>query len=185
VYVIALQDLTLQLTASMEQQSATEEILRLIASSTDLQAVLDAAARSAAQQCDSYDAVIHRIDGYHMQRVAHFGPVAVPPEGRRRISRGFPIGRAIIDAQTIHVHDVLAELENEFPDAKVLQQQTGTRTVLATPLIRDGVAIGVITTRRTEVRPFTEKQIALLKTFADQAVIPIENVRLFHRLFLD
>ena len=113
--------------------------------------------------------------------VAHFGPVPVA-EGRRPIGRGVPMGRAIVDAQTIHVHDILAEIENEFPDARGLQQQTGTRTVLATPLLRDGVAIGVINVRRTEVRPFTEKQIKLLETFAAQAVIAIENVRLFQEL---
>jgi signal transduction histidine kinase len=98
------------------------------------------------------------------------------------ISRGRPLGRAIIDRQTIHVHDLAAELETEFPESKPWQQMSGARTVLATPLMREGVPMGVIFIRRTEVRPFSEKQIALLKIFADQAMIAIENVRLFQEI---
>src|SRR5262245_13110888 len=182
--VIAIDTVRLfnELKESLEQQTATSEILGVIASSpTDIQPVLDVVARSAAQLCDSYDAVIHSVDGDHMQRVAHFGPMPVG-QGRGPISRGIPMGRAILDAQTIHVHDVLAEIENEFPDTRELQQRSGTRTVLATPLLREGVAIGVINVRRTEVRPFSDRQIALLKTFAAQAVIAIENVRLFKEI---
>jgi signal transduction histidine kinase len=158
--------------------------LGVIASSpTDIQPVLDTIAESAARLCESYDAVIQRVDGDFLLRVAHFGPVPVG-EGRPPlpIGRDFPSGRAIVDRQTVHVDDVLSEIKTEFPDAGAIQQRSGSRTVLATPLLSKGVPIGVIMIRRTEVRPFTDKQINLLKTFADQAVIAIANVRLFQEL---
>ena len=126
----------------------------------------------------------HRIDGHLVRQVAHFGsmPVASVSKGGRPINRGWPVGRAITDRQTIHVLDLAAELETEFPDAKGIQQVTGSRTVMATPLLREDTPIGVINIRRLEVRPFTDKQITLLETFADQAVIAIENVRLFKEI---
>ena len=98
------------------------------------------------------------------------------------LSRGFPGGRTVIDGEIIHIHDIAAEIETEYPEAKVVQKVSGSRSVLNMPLLKEGVAIGGIGVRRTEVRPFTEKQIALLKTFADQAVIAIENVRLFKEI---
>jgi len=182
--VIALENVRLfqELTEALEQQTATSEILGVIASSpTDIQPVLDVVAENAARLCDAFDALIYRVEDDAFQLVAVYGPMPVVPI-RRPITRGFPAARAIIDRQTIHVRDVAAELETEFPDARSIQQVTGTRTVLATPLLREGVPVGAIVIRRTEVRPFSDKQIALLKTFADQAVIAIENVRLFKEL---
>ncbi len=91
-------------------------------------------------------------------------------------------GRAVIDRQTIHIHDIAAEVDTEFTESKAFQELTGTRTIVATPLLREGMPIGVVVVRRTEVRPFTDKQIKLLETFASQAVIAIENARLFKEL---
>ena len=91
-------------------------------------------------------------------------------------------GRAVVDRRTVHIHDLEAEPEAEFSEAKARQRLVGFRTVLATPLLREGIPIGAFVVRRMQVRPFTEKQIKLLETFAAQAVIAIENVRLFQEL---
>jgi GAF domain-containing protein/anti-sigma regulatory factor (Ser/Thr protein kinase) len=183
--VIAIENVRLfqELKEALEQQTATSEILGVIARSpTDIQPVLDVVAENAARLCDAKDATIFRMDGDMLHRAAAYGPMP-GTELRRPITRGSVPGRAVIDRQTIHVRDLSAEeAENEFPDTKRAQQITGTRTILATPLLREGLPLGSITVRRQEVRPFTEKQIALLKTFADQAVIAIENVRLFREL---
>src|SRR5262245_56277700 len=172
-----------ELAEAAEQQTATSEILRVIASSpTDLQPVLDVVAEYAARLCDAIDAVINRWDGKTYERVAKYGQIPVPDILPPAPSRSTPAGRAIVDKQTIHVDDIVAEIQTEFPGSRLMQQFSGARTILATPLLREETPIGVITIRRTEVRPFSEKQIALLKTFADQAVIAIENVRLFKEL---
>ena len=182
--VIAIENVRLfqELKESLEQQTATSEILGVIASSpTDVQPVLDVVAENAARLCDASDALIYRIDGDSLWYATQHG--SVPIRGLPiPISRGFPAGRAVVDRQTIHVDDIAAVVDTEYPDVRPLHRVAGSRTVLATPLLREGNAIGVIVIRRQEVRPFSDKQIALLKTFADQAVIAIENVRLFKEI---
>ena len=173
------------LTEALEQQTATSEILRVISSSpTDLQPVMDTIAESAARLCASGDAQIYRVETDFLRKVASYGsiPTARAVGDTRRIIRGSVTGRAIVDRQIIHIHDMMAEREEEFPEARHIDERMGIRTSLAVPLLREGVAVGTILIRRTEVRPFSDKQIALLKTFADQAVIAIENVRLFNEL---
>ena len=170
-----------ELSESLEQQTATGDILGVIASSpTDIQPVLDAVAASAARLCDANDAQILLVNGDSVQRAAAFGEL--PAVQNTPLNRGWPGSRAIIDREPIHIHDITTQLDSEFPEVKEFQGRWGHRTVLATPLLREGHATGAILIRRKEVRPFTDKQIALIKTFADQAVIAIENVRLFHEI---
>jgi hypothetical protein len=131
----------------------------VIASSpTDIQPVLDAVIESAARLCDATDGLIARIDGdVLLPAVAKYGSMPVP--GARRLSYGTPVGRAIIDRETVHVHDLKSEVETEFPHSKPRQAISGVRTLLTTPLLPKGSAIGAIVIRRMEVRPFSDKQI--------------------------
>jgi GAF domain-containing protein len=172
-----------ELRAALEQQTATSEILRVISGSpTDAQPVFDAIAQSAARLCDAYDASIFLIDGDVLRLAAHDGPIPAHPVGQGLpLVRGTPPGRAVLDRLAIHVLDMQTAAA-EYPEGSAIAQRFGHRTVLVVPLLQVGGAIGAIAVRRTEVQPFSDKQIALLKTFADQAVIAIENVRLFEEL---
>src|SRR5262249_41541198 len=186
--VIAIENVRLfqELKESLEQQTATSEILGVIASSpTDIQPVLDVVAENAARVCGAEDATIFRLDDDVLQLAASYGAVPHSATVRERgipVSRGAVGGRAVVDRRTVHVRDLAAELETEFPDSNLYKSQIGWRTALATRLLREGVPIGLIHIRRMEVRPFSAKQIKLLETFASQAVIAIENVRLFKEI---
>jgi GAF domain-containing protein/DNA-binding response OmpR family regulator/anti-sigma regulatory factor (Ser/Thr protein kinase) len=178
-----LQAKNASLTEALEQQTATSEILRVISGSpTDIQPVLDVVARSAMQLCEAYDATIALRAGQSLRAAAHHGPIPIPWAGDPRpLDRGWVSGRAVVDRQVVHVHDLVASSE-EFPRGHADAVRSGHRTTLGVPLLRGDDAIGVLLIRRLEVRPFGDKQIALLQTFADQAVIAIENTRLFTEL---
>jgi two-component system, NtrC family, sensor kinase len=176
-----------ELTEALEQQTATSEILRVIASSpTDLQPVMDAVAENAARVCGATDSAIFLLEGERLRVVARRGSLRRPlaigdtvPASRDTVG-----GRVVCDRRTIHVEDIMAA-EAEFPVSVSRMRQSGSdiRTMLATPLLREGTPLGVIFINRgPETHPFSANQIALLETFANQAVIAIENVRLFNEL---
>src|SRR5829696_2192486 len=141
-----------ELAEAREQQDTASEILQVISSSpTDLQWVLDTVAQSAARLCDAADALIFRVKDERLKVVAQYGSIP-SPAGDLSIIRDFPAGRAIIDRCVVYIPDVLSQANSEFPQAKEFQQRTGMRSVLVAPLLREGVAIGAIAIRRTEVR---------------------------------
>ena len=169
---------------ALEQQTATSDILRVISSSpTDVQPVLDAVAARALTLCDAAQAGIFLVEEDTLRFAARFGNMLTPEENDSfPLSRGLVVGRAVIDRETIHHADIVPLLDTEYPDARLPQQKFGFRALLGVPLMREDRAIGAIALWRTEARRFTDKQIALVKTFAGQAVIAIENVRLFKEL---
>src|SRR5438132_7938188 len=162
-----------------KQQTATSEILRII-SNSPIQSVLDAVAENAARLSDANNAEIFRLEDNLLRLAASYGeiPVVIHAYQGVPVNRDTVTGRAACDRRTIHVHDLAAE-EGEYPVGSSNAKREGHRTTLATPLLREGTPVGIILVRRMEVRPFSDEQIALIETFADQAVIAIENARLF------
>ena len=175
-----LQTKNAALTEALEQQTATGEILRVISQSpTDAQPVFEAIAESAALLCEAPDVSIFVREADHLRVAARHGPI--PSDTALPLSRESGVGWAVLTGQTIHIADMQTELER-FPVSVQNAQRLGFRTALNVPLMREGAAIGAISLRRAEAHPFSERQVALLETFADQAVIAIENVRLFREL---
>ena len=171
--------LTRERDEALEQRTATAEVLKIISTSpTELQHVLEVVVRSAARFCKADDVTIFELDGQDIRSAAHWGSVPQEIGVRFPCTRGSVAGRVILERKPVHVIDLQAEAE-EFPEGSAMARRLGHRTIAGVPLLREGVAVGTIQLRRAEVRPFTDKQIALLGIFADQAVIAIENVRLF------
>jgi GAF domain-containing protein len=173
---------TRDLSEALTHQTASGSILGVIASSpTEVGPALQAIVESACKLCDAYDAGVLLKIGNDLHYSAHRGPIPVGLD-KWPISRNWVTGRSVVDKVPLQIPDLLAPEAVEFPEGQEHSRRQGHRCILAVPLLREGEAIGAIALRRMEPVGFNEKQIALLQTFADQAVIAIGNVRLFEEV---
>jgi GAF domain-containing protein len=173
---------TSELSESLTYQTGSGNILRVIASSpTDVKPVLKAIVDSASEICEAIDAAVLLKDGNDLRFSEHHGSIPIGLE-KWPINRTWTAGRAFLDQKPVHVHDLRSSEGDEFPDGRELSLRMGHRSILSVPLLRENESIGAIVLRRAEVQPFSEKQITLLQTFADQAVIALGNVRMFEEV---
>jgi PAS domain S-box-containing protein len=175
-----LQTSNLEIRSALERQTATSEVLHIMANSPgEIQPVLKAVAEHAAHLCEADDVQVYQVDGEKLIQVAHFGPLPALDDGEGLpLDPGLATGRSVLEKRTIQM-DAGAMSQEEYPISVQLQKRLKHRSVVMTPLLREDKAIGAIVARRNQVREFSEIEVSLLQTFADQAAIAIENVRLF------
>src|SRR5262249_55881497 len=173
---------THDLEEALRYQTGSANILNVIASSpTDVQPVLKAIVESACELCSAYDAVLRLKTDNDLVLGTHHGPIPVF-SNKWPINPNWTGGRSVIERRPVHVADLLSSEGDQFPEGRELARREGHHTVLSVPLLSEGECIGAITLRRQEVSPFHPRQITLLQTFADQAVIALGNVRLFEEV---
>ena len=174
---------TSELTEALEYQTATAEILKVISGSpTDVQPILEAVAERSRLLCRAHGSRVWLLQGDQLRAVAGYRH-ADAGAGDNELLPSRPtsvVGRAFVERRTLHVEDVVPLMSSEYVDSRGIQARQGFRTVLAVPMLREGVSVGIIAVMRTEVQPFSKAEIRLVETFADQALIAIENVRLFN-----
>jgi signal transduction histidine kinase len=183
---------TRQLSTALDEKTATAEILSLTATSpTDVQTILDAVSERAARLGGAPYVDIRRFENGRLRKISRYGGVPGRPDEARELdapgqglaaTRATASGRALVERRTIHVHDMEVDTQTEYPGSRPLQQRWGYRTNLLIPLLHEGAPLGVLALLRFEVRPFTEREVQLLETFARAAAIALYGAQLFHEL---